>query len=108
METLRIVILAYSGVFTFAFGLGWIIPLASAHAEVEQEKKPYDGLFFAADLILFLLDCIPFFWIFRVLPRVPDGYRALKEKWGEEASIRRCFYLFVFSGSVTLSTLWFF
>lgn len=92
MEEVRIIMLCFAGSFTFAFGLGWIIPLCAA---CRKEKKPtrVDIAASILDLIMILLDCIPVFWIFRAIPEAPSAYRASREAWRKEPYIWAMFWL---------------
>ncbi len=106
MEEIRIIILCFSGIFTFAFGLAWILPLFAAG---QHDTKPSKDDFTTSilDLILILLDCIPVFWLFRAIPEAPSAYRAARETWRKEPSIRVMFWLSGASLVVTVGALYF-
>ena len=105
-ETVFIVILTFSGIFTFAFGLAWFLPLVAARTDYgKQVPTKADMLMSGADLLLVLLDCIPFFWFFRALPEIPDACTEVRKRWREEASIRSCFYTWLVCLTVLAATL---
>lgn len=103
MEELRIVILCLGVIFTFAFGLAWILPLTTAG---QKEAKPtkVDAAFSLVDLLLVFLDCFPLFWLFRAVPETPSAYRAAREAWRSQSSIRVMFWLSVIALTVTVVT----
>lgn len=101
MEQIRIIILCFGGIFTFAFGLAWIIPLSLA-GQRESRCDKTSVTFGLLDLLLILLDCIPVFWLFRAIPEAPSAYRAVREAWKNEASIRIMFWLSFGSLAVTI------
>jgi hypothetical protein len=92
MEEVRIIILCFAGIFTFAFGLGWVVPLCVA---CHKENKPSKVNITVSilDLIMILLDFIPVFGILRALPEAPSAYRASREAWRKEPYIRAMFWL---------------
>jgi hypothetical protein len=92
MEELRTVILSFGGIFTFAFGLAWILPLATAGRK-EAKLKRDDAAFALLDLLLMAFDCIPFFWLFRAIPETPSAYRAARQAWRSQPTIRSMFWL---------------
>jgi hypothetical protein len=105
MEEIRIITLCFAGIFTFAFGLAWILPLIAAGQEDTKPSRD-DIATSIADLILILLDCIPVFWLFRAIPEAPSAYRAARETWRKEPSIRAMFWLSGASLVVTVVALY--
>ena len=105
-ETVRIIILCFGGIFTFAFGLAWIMPMVIAGQD-QSERKKSDVAWGLMDLILILLDCFPIFWLFRAIPEAPSAYRAARETWKKETSIRTMFWLSTGSLLVTLGACFF-
>jgi len=104
MEELLIVILFFSGVLTFAFGLAWMIPLFTSMHKNESATS-VDAAMTILDLILMLFDCIPFFWIIRAIPEAPSAYRSARETWRQNATVRSMFWFSAASFSVFLSVL---
>jgi len=47
---------------------------------------------------------IPFFWLFRAIPEVPSAYKAARETWKREASIRCLFWLSIASLPVNVGS----
>ena len=102
MNNTMTVILAFGGIFTFAFGMAWFLPLSAARSEQAEPPSKGDWIFGGADLILILLDCFPLFWLFRAIPEIPSTYTAARDKWRKEPSIRGCFYAWLISLTVTV------
>lgn len=102
METIVTVIGIFAGLFTFAFGMAWAMPLFAARTEQAQPASKSDWTFAGWDLILILLDCVPIFWLFRAVPEIPSTYTAARDKWRSESSIRGCFYAWLVSLTVTV------
>lgn len=106
MQETATIILAFSGIFTFAFGMAWLFPLVAAHSKHPKPPTRSDWLFGGMDLVLCLMDCIPVFWLIRAIPEAPSAYAEARRKWREEKSIRLCFYLFIISAATTVLTAW--
>ncbi len=104
MEPLRIIILTFSGIFTFAYGLAWIVPLVAA-AKQESESSYVGQTLRLLDLFLIILDCIPIFWLFRAIPSTPSAYRAARDAWLTQSSIRTSFWLSLAALTITLAGL---
>jgi ABC-type antimicrobial peptide transport system permease subunit len=101
MDELSIIIMFFGGIFTFAFGLAWFIPLVTA-CQKESEPTYGDTIFSLLDLLLLLLDCIPLFWIFRDIPQAPSTYRLARETWRNQPTIRTMFWYSSISLVITL------
>ena len=97
MEVVLFIALCFSGIFAFAFGMAWFLPLASARSNIVEETPKRDVVFPLLDIVLMLFDCIPFFWFFRVLPTSSAAHQEVRRLWKEEESIRNSFYSFVWS-----------
>ncbi len=107
---LVICLLSFSAIFTFAFGMAWFMPLVAARkaAVRNDEATAHDTVFTAADILLLIMDCFPFFWIFRTvgkLPELPSTAREVREIWRAEPSIRRMFRAWLVSLGVLLLTI---
>ncbi|MGJ8674270.1 hypothetical protein, partial [Rubritalea sp.] len=89
------VITTLLGMFAFAFGLAWFVPLASAHSDNRKSRPAGDIAFPLLDILLLLLDCIPIFWLFRSVPFSSEARHDVKDQWRKDKSIRVCFYLFL-------------
>lgn len=106
METIRLILLSFGGIFTFAFGLAWILPLMIAGQEELAKKKGSEVVLFM-DLLLLAFDCIPIFWAFRALSEAPSTLREARALWKSERSIRSMFWLSMIALTVTiLSAVW--
>ena len=92
MEPVQTILLSFSGVFTFAFGLAWLLPLVTAGQEQRTVSKG-EVVTTLLDIALLLLDYIPVFWIFRAIPEAPSAYRAARLEWNNNASLRISFWL---------------
>jgi hypothetical protein len=105
MEQIRIITLCFGGIFTFAFGLAWIIPLFVAG---QKDTKPsrVDITTGVLDIILIILDCIPVFWLFRAIPEAPSAYKAAREAWTKEPSIRAMFWMSAVSFIVAVGSFY--
>jgi hypothetical protein len=97
MQTVFIVIIAFSGIFTFAFGMAALMPLLAAREEAQRKMDGRDWTFAGLDLLLVLLDQLPFFSLARAIPALPADIAAMRRKWREEPSIRGCFIAFLIS-----------
>ncbi|WAC21425.1 hypothetical protein OVA24_08500 [Luteolibacter sp. SL250] len=108
---LVICLLSFSAIFTFAFGMAWFMPLVAARNEVRKEEATaHDTILTGADILLLIMDCFPFFWIFRTvgkLPELPAAAREVREIWQAEPSIRRMFHAWLVSLGVLLLTILF-
>ena len=99
----------FSGIFSFAFGMAWSLPLMAAHSEqksVSCNGNKRDVVFGGLDFLLVIFDCIPLFWLFRAISETPSAYKAVRDKWKSEASIRWSFKAFLvcialFASSIT-------
>lgn len=102
MDKFIIVVLSFGGIFTFAFGMAWFLPLFAARTEEAEPPTKKDWVFGGADLILLLLDCFAIFWHFRAIPEIPSTYTAARNKWRQEPGVRGCFYAWLISLTVTV------
>jgi hypothetical protein len=104
METTLTVAAIFTGIFTFAFGMAWLMPLAVTSVE-QRKKQPArsDTLLAVLDLVLMITEFIPVFWLFRAIPAAPSTYRAVRTKWAAEKSIRFFFYAFLACAVATVA-----
>lgn len=109
MEAIFTPAVALLGIFVFAFGAAWFIPLVTANAERMREQEGANEPIHAAtlflDSLLILCDSIPVFWILRVFHSNKGATSAARDKWKNEISIRRCFYLWLTSTSLLIAAL---
>lgn len=106
MNEILIVLLCFSGIFTFAFGLAWALPLFTAGMEErnkEVELKPRTRDF--ADILLVLNDMLPVFLIFDIFRQAPEDYSAAKRKWKEDSMVRVSFWIFLSSGITCIALI---
>ena len=96
MDDAIIAATAFLGIFVFAFWLGWFMPLITIHMNDQKERQP-DFTLSILDITLMLLDCIPVFWLIRVLPTSINGIEKVKMEWSANKSVRVSFYLFLIS-----------
>lgn len=102
METTILAIIAFCGMFTFAFGMAWILPLFTAHANITKDRSDTDIVFPLLDVLLMTMDCIPLFWLVRIKPLSCEWREAARQVWSEEPSVRNCFYGFLVSVSLII------
>ena len=100
MDVTLIILLCFSGIFTFAFGLAWCIPLAAAGME-ERESELKPTVRDIADIWLILNDMIPIFLVVDLFRKAPEDYSAAKKKWKSDGMIRASFYISIISGLST-------
>lgn len=108
MHTFFGLILCFTVSFGFAFGMAWMLPLVAAGVDHRKAAAVtrVDTFFGLVDVILLIMDCIPFFWVFRSLSETPSACGAARKKWQEESSIRWSFHLFLICMVTTLSLSW--
>ena len=92
MEPVQTILLSFSGVLTFAFGLAWLLPLVTAGQEQRTASKG-EVVTTLLDVVMLLFDYIPVFWIFRAVPASPLAYRAARLEWKNNSSLRISFSL---------------
>lgn len=103
MNEILIIALCFSGVFTFAFGLAWFLPLFATGMEERSKEIKEESIFKGlVDILLVLGDMIPIFLLFDMFKQAPEGYSAAKRKWREERTIRSCFCIFCLLGISTI------
>ena len=105
MEDLRVILLTFSGIFAFAFGMAWVLPLFSA-GESSYGKRQGDETKTFVDLLLICFDCIPIFWILRTIEEAPESCRAAKNAWDNQQSIRITFWSSLIS-TLVFVVVWF-
>ena len=109
-ESLYIVLVSFSAIFSFAFGLAWFIPMLKIEMPEfpsESQEAPKDSLSwwsFLIDQILILLDIIPIFWIYHLIMgliqtayTVPENVRVAQQTWKESPQIRNMFWAWIIS-----------
>jgi len=47
------------------------------------------------DIVLMLFDCIPVFWLLRIVPTSSEEHQEVRKLWKNEKSIRQSFYSFL-------------
>ena len=100
MDETLIILACFTGIFTFAFGLAWSIPLVAAGMEERKaELKP--TVRDIADIWLILNDMIPIFLVIDLFRKAPEDYSAAKKKWKSDGMIRASFYISILSGLTT-------
>lgn len=97
MDEIFFIILCFFSIFTFAFAMAWILPLIIAHSEqkIGSNGDKQDVVFGCLDILFIFFDCFPLFWLFRAIPETPSAYKAVRDKWRSEASIRWSFKAFL-------------
>jgi len=98
MNEIFLITICFSFIFAFAFGMAWSLPLMTAHSEqksVSNNKNQQDVVFGVLDILLSIFGCIPLFKLFRTLPETPSAYKAVRDKWKSEVSIRWSFKAFL-------------
>ena len=94
INPLLVVVAVMSGLLSFGFLLGVIIPLLGWGAYDPEKAEDAPWYTHLADLILMLYDTLPVFAIFRAILGVrelPAVARAMKARWQDDNRIRRCF-----------------
>lgn len=104
MDGAWLIIPIFSGVLSFAFAMAWTIPLMQA-GEKACPSESTDLRFGFFDLILVVLDCIPFLAMLRGLTRLPAAHTAARELWHSDPSVRKLFRLFLASGTVFMGSM---
>lgn len=105
------ILLCFSITFGFAFGMAWSIPLVTAGSEErgsEDNPNPKPTLGDLIDIVLLLMNMLPFVQLFKGLRETPQTISAAKRKWQSDKSVRESFYIFmlcVVTGFISLILL---
>lgn len=94
MEAIILPTSAFLGMFIFAFGMGWFMPLVAVYSDSQKNNKS-DFTYSILDILLMLFDCIPVFWLFRVFPASNSSLKRVRGEWTTNKSVRWSFYLFL-------------
>jgi hypothetical protein len=107
VKNLPIILVAFSGMFTFAFGMACLMPLATADAEKQAQRKPgkYEWGYHLLDTLAMIAHCLPVFSLMRLINELPGMIIEAREKWRQDATVRGCFYAFVISLACCMASI---